>query len=159
MTSRLQKLLVLVAGFILVPGLIAAAKLGEGAMNAVKVEGIQSYSVEDAEILTSLKEFAKTVDSSPNGFIPQPRELLPDVDEMIDRLAVRLQTTPQDKEGWQMLGWSYLNTGRYALAADAYKKAIALDPDSQELKLAYQQAMSKASEVPTTANGRRPIIE
>jgi cytochrome c-type biogenesis protein CcmH len=45
-----------------------------------------------------------------------------------------------------MLGWSYFHTARYEQAATAYARAAELDPSSAELKLAYEEAKSKASE-------------
>jgi cytochrome c-type biogenesis protein CcmH len=79
--------------------------------------------------------------------VPEPAAgmLLPDVNTMIERLAVRLETTPGDVRGWRMLGWSYFNTGQYEQAASAYAKAVVLDPTSAELKLAYEEAKAKAS--------------
>jgi cytochrome c-type biogenesis protein CcmH len=73
-------------------------------------------------------------------------KLLPDVNAMIERLATRLETTPEDIEGWRMLGWSYFNTSRYEEAATAYARAVELDPGSAELKLSYEEAKAKASE-------------
>ncbi len=73
-------------------------------------------------------------------------KLLPDVNTMIERLAARLETAPDDIKGWRMLGWSYFNTGRYEQAAAAYAKAVELDPNSAELKLSYEEAKAKASE-------------
>jgi cytochrome c-type biogenesis protein CcmH len=71
---------------------------------------------------------------------------LPDVSTMIERLAVRLKTTPEDIEGWRMLGWSYFNTARYDEATNAYARAVELDPSSTELKLAYEEAKANVSE-------------
>ena len=73
-------------------------------------------------------------------------KLLPDVNTMIERLATRLETTPEDIEGWRMLGWSYFHTARYEQAATAYARAVELDPSSAELKLSYKEAKAKASE-------------
>ena len=70
---------------------------------------------------------------------------LPDVNTMIERLAARLETAPDDIKGWRMLGWSYFNTGHYEQAAAAYAKAVELDPNSAELKLSYEEAKAKAS--------------
>jgi cytochrome c-type biogenesis protein CcmH len=65
---------------------------------------------------------------------PQTSAGLPSVDEMIQRLAARLRRNPKDTEGWRTLGWSYLNIGRFQEAADAYARAIELDPDIAELR-------------------------
>jgi cytochrome c-type biogenesis protein CcmH len=65
---------------------------------------------------------------------------------MIEQLAARLETTPDDIDGWRMLGWSYFHTGRYEQAAAAYGSAVKLDPSSSELKLSYEQATAKAAE-------------
>jgi cytochrome c-type biogenesis protein CcmH len=71
---------------------------------------------------------------------------LPDVDIMIERLAARLASAPDDVQGWRMLGWSYFNTGHFQKSAAAYAKAAALEPGSAEIKLAYETAKQKASE-------------
>jgi cytochrome c-type biogenesis protein CcmH len=70
------------------------------------------------------------------------------VEEMTDRLAVRLREHPKDLEGWRMLGWSYLRTDRFADAADAYRKAIELDPNTPSLRSSLGEALVKV------ANGR-----
>ena len=56
----------------------------------------------------------------------------PSVDEVIAKLEARLKTDPNDAEGWRMLGWSYQQTGRYAEAATALKRATTLDPKNAE---------------------------
>ncbi len=97
----------------------------------------------DDEMFAQLSDYARSVDAKA---VPAPAEnLLPDVSTMIDRLAARLETTPDDIKGWQMLGWSYVQTGRYDKAAAAYAKAAALDPSSAELKLALGEAKAKAA--------------
>ena len=49
-------------------------------------------------------------------------------------------------KGWRMLGWSYDHMERYEQAANAYAKAVELDPNSAELKRAYEEAKAKASD-------------
>ena len=49
------------------------------------------------------------------------------VQAMVERLENRLKKTPDDAEGWAMLGRSYFVTQRYAEAAKAYAKANAVD--------------------------------
>jgi len=65
---------------------------------------------------------------------PPLQDGLPSVDEMIQRLAARLMRNPEDAEGWRTLGWSYLNIGRFREAAEAYTRAIELNPDIAELR-------------------------
>lgn len=51
---------------------------------------------------------------------------------MIAQLETQMSQRPDNAEGWRMLGWSYLQTGRNAEAAVAYGKAVALDPTNNE---------------------------
>ena len=104
-----------------------------------------SRSGMDSTMLSRLTDFAGTaVPEAPAS--PPGGKLLPDVSTMIERLAARLESAPDDVKGWRMLGWSYFNTGRYDQAAGAYAKAVALDPNSAELKVSYEEAKAKASE-------------
>lgn len=68
-----------------------------------------------------------------------------DVDSQIASLAARMKQSPNDVEGWRMLGWSYFNTQRYGESAEAYAKAAALKPDSNDLQSSYAEAMVQAS--------------
>ena len=54
----------------------------------------------------------------------------PDVDSLIAGLEARLKESPEDAEGWRMLGWSFFETGRFAESATAYRRATALAPDN-----------------------------
>lgn len=78
--------------------------------------------------------------------LPGTDRSLPDVDTMIERLAQRLKSNPADADGWRMLGWSQFSTQNYAAAADAYRRAVALDGANTE----YQSALAEAL---TMANG------
>jgi len=69
---------------------------------------------------------------------------LPDVDTMITRLAKRLETDSGNADGWRMLGWSYLHTGKYAEAITAYERALSIDPKSTEIKAALDEARNKS---------------
>ncbi|WP_421885575.1 tetratricopeptide repeat protein [Methylibium sp.] len=52
---------------------------------------------------------------------------------MVDQLAERLKSRPDDAEGWQMLSRSYAALGRHAEAAEAFRKAIPLNPRDASL--------------------------
>lgn len=54
------------------------------------------------------------------------------IEAMIDRLAQRLKTAPDDAEGWAILGRSYSALGRHTEALQAYKKVIELRPQDAQ---------------------------
>jgi cytochrome c-type biogenesis protein CcmH len=97
-------------------------------------------------MLARLEDYTRSIGTEEPASKAATGELLPDVNTMIERLAARLETTPEDTEGWRMLGWSYFHTGHYEQAATAYARAVKLDPSSAELKLSYEAAKAKASE-------------
>jgi cytochrome c-type biogenesis protein CcmH len=68
------------------------------------------------------------------------------VDEMIEKLATRLAKSPNDADGWRMLGWSYFGTERFAEAAQAYAKAIELSPKVGALRTSYGEALVRAAD-------------
>lgn len=49
------------------------------------------------------------------------------VSDVIEALAERLESEPGNVEGWKMLGRSYLTTGQYQQATDAFQKAVDLE--------------------------------
>ncbi|MEY4966127.1 MAG: c-type cytochrome biosis protein CcmI [Pseudomonadota bacterium] len=67
-----------------------------------------------------------------------------DVDRMVAGLESRLQQSPNDRQGWQMLGWSYMRLDRPADAAKAYGRAASLDPGNGEYLSAQGEAMVQA---------------
>jgi cytochrome c-type biogenesis protein CcmH len=135
-------LVVAAAGFLLVAGIGAATYLGD----PPDATGSAARSGSDGEILAQLKNYTRSIGAPEPASKAAAAKPLPDVNTMIERLAARLETTPDDIKGWQMLGWSYLNTARYEQAATAYARALALDPNSTEIKLSYEEAKAKAAE-------------
>ncbi len=66
---------------------------------------------------------------------------LDDVGTMISKLAERLKTDTTDGEGFRMLGWSYVNTGRPDEAVIAYSTAVKLLPGRADVHAGYGEAM------------------
>lgn len=68
-----------------------------------------------------------------------------EVSAMIVQLEARMRETPNDPEGWRMLGWSYLATGRPSDAAAAYKRAVALAPNNADYRSSEGEALVRVS--------------
>jgi len=68
-----------------------------------------------------------------------------DIAVMIRQLEAKMKQSPGDPEGWRMLGWSYMRTGRYGEAANAYGKAAALAPTNAEFLSAQGEALTQAA--------------
>ena len=64
---------------------------------------------------------------------------------MVEGLAERLKTKPDDAEGWSMLGRSYGALGRDAEAAAAYKKAYELKPQDAQAMADYADGLALAN--------------
>jgi cytochrome c-type biogenesis protein CcmH len=64
----------------------------------------------------------------------------------ISSLEERTRKNPKDVEGWQLLGWSYFETGRYADAAHAYDKATQLAPEHAVYWSSLGEALVMADE-------------
>jgi cytochrome c-type biogenesis protein CcmH/NrfG len=142
-----RKLVGPAAVFLLVAGIgasisyVADPPEASGPVDTNSVPGSGS----DGEMLASLTDYTRSIGAEDAASTPADGKLLADVDTMIERLAARLESEPDDVKGWGMLGWSYLQMARYEQAAAAYAKALDLDPSSAELKRSYEEAKAKAS--------------
>ncbi len=98
-----------------------------------------------SETLARLEDYTRSIAADAPASTAAAGTQLPDVHVMIERLAARLEATPEDAKGWRMLGWSYFHTERYSQAAQAYARAVELDPSSAELKAEYEEVKAKAA--------------
>lgn len=108
----------------------------------------QTQSVPDETSRANLESYTRKLETTADAHAtqtPPAGQTLPDVDTLIQRLAARLQTAPNDVKGWRLLGWSYFHTERFNEAAAAYAKALELEPNSVDLRSSYDEAKSKAS--------------
>ena len=76
------------------------------------------------------------------------------VASMVAQLEAKMRQSPNDPEGWRMLGWSYMQTGRFADAAVAYGKASALDPSVPDYQSARGEALVRAADGHVTPEAR-----
>jgi cytochrome c-type biogenesis protein CcmH len=138
------------AVFLLVAGIGAASSYVENKSEATGSSGTRSIAAQssgpDGEALTRLRDYAGSIGTEEPAAKAATEKALPDVNTMIERLAARLEASPNDADGWRMLGWSYFQMANYEKAASAYAKAVELDPSSDKLKKSYEEAKAKASE-------------
>lgn len=74
-----------------------------------------------------------------------PHQLTPDqIETMVTRLAKRLESNPDDGEGWVMLARTYGALGRYGDAAGAYARANVLFPNDAQLLADYADTLAMA---------------
>jgi cytochrome c-type biogenesis protein CcmH len=66
------------------------------------------------------------------------------VDAMAAKLAAKLEKDPGNVDGWVMLARTYYALNRYADAAPAFEKAVALAPDDAALLADYADALGAA---------------
>ncbi len=75
---------------------------------------------------------------------PQPGAFR-DLPAIIEKLKARLAKSPGETQGWRLLGWAYLVTGKPSDAANAYARAIALDPRTAADYAAQGDALVQAA--------------
>jgi cytochrome c-type biogenesis protein CcmH/NrfG len=138
-------LILAAVAFLIVAGMGAVTSYVGNPRDAIRSGDMISLSPSrpgsNGEILARLVDYTRSIEEpASRAAADKP---LPEVNTMIERLAARLETTPEDIEGWRMLGWSYFHTAHYEQAATAYARAAELDPTSAELKLLYEEAKAK----------------
>jgi len=62
----------------------------------------------------------------------------------VEKLAKRLESNPNDPQGWTMLARSYSSMEKYSDAANAYAKAVELTPKDADLWAEYAFATAMA---------------
>ena len=75
---------------------------------------------------------------------PNEQQATAEIAQLITGLEKKVAQKPEDPQGWQLLGWAYFQTGRYADAATAYGKAVALKPDGAGYQSAWGEALVQA---------------
>ena len=75
----------------------------------------------------------------------QPKMTPEQIDEMVARLAQRMESNPEDMQGWLMLARSYKSLGRYEDAVKAFAKAEKVINDQPDLLASYAETIAMAS--------------
>ena len=87
---------------------------------------------------------------NPNALDPTrtaaPQQMTPEqINDMVAKLAERMQANPDNMQGWLMLARSYKTMGRYEEAAEAYGKAEKVINDDPELLASYAETIAMAA--------------
>jgi cytochrome c-type biogenesis protein CcmH len=81
-----------------------------------------------------------------------------DIEAMVAGLAARLQTEPDDLEGWLMLGRSYGALTRYDQAVTAFEHAARLAPDDADITAMLAEHRVFAADGLVTPAARREFV-
>ncbi len=78
---------------------------------------------------------------------------LPELDDVVDDLAARLERDPGDLNGWKMLGRSYMTMGNYGAAVSAFERAVELE-SAQDAQTLVSLGEALLASTGTTIEGR-----
>jgi len=81
----------------------------------------------------------------PTRIAAPPQMTQEQINDMVAKLAARMEANPDNMQGWLMLARSYKTMGRYADAAEAYGKAEKVINDDPELLASYAETIAMAT--------------
>jgi cytochrome c-type biogenesis protein CcmH len=127
----------------------ATSRSGRWIMSVALVVPLMSFGMYQAlgnpEIIPRLAagpDAASTTTTSPHGQ-GQGMQNLPPMEELVKKLAAKMEQQPDNLDGWLMLGRSYMALKRPQAAVQAYEKAMQLNPENTTLLLAYAEALGQ----------------
>ncbi len=87
---------------------------------------------------------AKQQQNATQGHPQQPAAGQPgtSMEELVASLAKRMESDPENIEGWKMLGRSYISMGRIHEALQAYERALNLDRKDVDLLMGYATTLA-----------------
>jgi cytochrome c-type biogenesis protein CcmH len=123
---------------------VAARKFGYGFAAAIPIAAVAFYFVVGSPKALSPSAIANQLAATG---VQQPEvRSQQQMEANVAKLADRLKQNPNDAEGWQMLGRSYMILQRYSEAADAYQRASALKDKDAGVWADYAEALAMASD-------------
>ncbi len=117
--------------------------------DAAKALGIDPATLKGATAGPADAAVAAAAKAAANAS-PEERQAM--IVAMVDKLAARLESQPDDVEGWARLGRSYMVLNQPDRAKDAYARAVKLKPDDPQLN----QALAEASAAAARKTGPQP---
>ncbi|MEN8178285.1 MAG: c-type cytochrome biogenesis protein CcmI [Pseudomonadota bacterium] len=128
-----------------------ATRSGKWIMSVAMVIPLMSIGMYQAlgepEIIPRLAAAPDAGNAAQNNGAPhtgQPSmEDLPPMEELVKKLAAKMEQQPDNLDGWLMLGRSYMTLKQPQKAIGAYEKAMQLNSDNSTLLLAYAEAIAQ----------------
>ncbi|VAX07006.1 hypothetical protein MNBD_GAMMA26-2014 [hydrothermal vent metagenome] len=119
----------------------------------IPVIALPTYNlIGNPEIITRLDEPSamqqQRTSHDQNPSAADEQQVMAGMEELIDKLAQRMENEPNNAEGWSMLGRSYLSMRRLDDAMQAYAKGLEFNPTDVDLLmgLASTLAMSNGNQ-------------
>ncbi len=78
---------------------------------------------------------------------------LPELTDVVEDLAARLESDPGDLNGWKILGRSYMTMSNYGAAVDAFERAVELE-SAQDAQTLVSLGEALLANTGTTIEGR-----
>ncbi len=95
------------------------------------------------EIITRLAEQPAASGSGQTGHAQAAgMEGMPPLEDLVQKLAAKLEQQPDNPQGWVMLGRSYIALNDYPKAIEAFDRAMQLDAENVAMLLAYAEAIA-----------------
>jgi cytochrome c-type biogenesis protein CcmH len=131
----------------------SSPKIGSGAMNGRNTAYLLGFGIPFIAIIFYLKvgepnliENPAAVGSPPAATASAPMERSQEqIEANVAKLAKKLESNPNDAQGWTMLARSYSSMEKFSEAAGAYAKATDLTPRDADLWAEYAFATAMAS--------------
>ena len=120
----------------------------------VALAGIGYWKTGSPSLFRGPSPVAEDVAAAPAGPGASGAAALQQIEGMVDKLAERLKTTPDDVQGWTMLARSYMVLRRFGEAIPAYARATELQPNNPDLLADYADAVAATQQ---TANNPRSM--
>ncbi|NOT11442.1 MAG: c-type cytochrome biogenesis protein CcmI [Methylococcaceae bacterium] len=98
--------------------------------------GLLYFTLGNIPAISHTEELAKADPEAPSAA---------DINKMVEGLAERLKSNPDDAKGWVMLGRSYQQLEQFPKAVDAFANAYRLLGDKAEIMLLYAESLAFAN--------------
>jgi cytochrome c-type biogenesis protein CcmH len=120
----------------------------------VALAGIGYWQTGSPSLLRGPAPVAVDAAAAPEGTSASGAAAVQQIEGMVDKLAERLKTTPDDVQGWTMLARSYMVLRRFGEAVPAYARATELQPNNPDLLADYADAVAATQQ---TANNPKSM--